>query len=45
MEDDRTPGDHVAKFIALATEPTMSHVFLIWPRDCKMAGTEDELVT
>lgn len=44
MEDDETPGDNTTKFLALATHPATTHVFLIWPRDCKMVGTEDELV-
>lgn len=44
MEDDATPGDATKKFLALATDPTTTHVFLIWPRDAKMVGTEDELI-
>lgn len=44
MEDDPTPGDATTKFLALATDPTTTHVFLLWPRDAKMVGTEDELV-
>lgn len=44
MEDDTTPGDATKKFLALATNPTTTHVFLIWPRDAKMVGTEDELI-
>jgi hypothetical protein len=44
MEDDATPGDATKKFIQLATAPSTTHVFLIWPRDAKMVGTEDELI-
>lgn len=44
MEDDPTPGDPTTKFLALATDPATTHVFLLWPRDAKMVGTEDELV-
>lgn len=44
MEDDTTPGDATKKFLALATDPATTHIFLIWPRDAKMVGTEDELI-
>jgi hypothetical protein len=44
MEDDPTPGDATQKFLALAVHPSTTHVFLIWPRNAKMVGTEDELV-
>lgn len=44
MEDNPTPGDTVRKFMKLATVPVTTHVFLIWPRDAKMVGTQDELV-
>lgn len=44
MEDDPTPGDAITKFLTLATDPATTHVFLIWPRDAKMVGTQDELV-
>lgn len=44
MEDDTTPGDATKKFLDLATDPATTHVFLIWPRDAKMVGTEDELI-
>jgi hypothetical protein len=42
MEDDHTPGDNIQKFLSLASKS--SHVFLIWPVDCKMVGTQDELI-
>ncbi len=44
MEEDTTAGDPVKKFIALATHADTTHIFLIWLRDCKMVGTEDEFV-
>lgn len=44
MEDDDTPGDNVQKFLALASRPPTTHIFLLWPLDCKMVGTEDELI-
>lgn len=40
---ERQPGQgDVGKFLALAKRST--HVFLIWPQDSKMVGTEDELI-
>lgn len=44
MEDDPAPGDAPRKFQSSATDASTTHVFLIWPRDCQMAGTHDELV-
>lgn len=44
MEDDSSPGDPTKKFLSLATDPKTTHVFLVWPRDAKMVGTQDELV-
>jgi len=43
MEDSKRPGTMTAKFLAIVKDPATTHVFFLWPRDCKMAGPEDEL--
>ena len=44
MEDELARGDPTDKFVALATDPSTTHVFLLWPRDARMVGTQDELI-
>lgn len=44
VEDEPPMQDLTAKLVALLTDPQLTHVFLLWPKDAKMAGTQDELI-
>lgn len=44
LEDDRSSRDITTKFLSFLNDPVTSHVFLLWPRDAKMVGTQDELI-
>jgi hypothetical protein len=43
LENEPADTDLVAKFLSTA-QNRATHIFLIWPQNAKMAGTQDELI-